>query len=188
MPNPSKKKNKKDKPDFTDSSKTKTTQSSSKKLVGQAFIGLGPTAKQKVFHNFSTNCAVDYDILPLENGQIPQLKITQVGLPPIYTTDYYYTNIPPKTLMVIRASLNKDTSQDKAAAAPQLVFEEDPYEVGETCISAQEVHRQNIPCLDLQDQNITSQEELQAAFESLNLCSRCKEEAEEKTNGTTNPK
>ena len=90
--------------------------------------------------------------------------------------------------MIIRASENKDTSSQQGTAAPQFVFTEDPLKVGETRISAEEVHRQNIPYLDLRDQNITSLEELQAAFESLNLCSRCQEEAEEKTDGRTDPK
>ena len=148
------------------------TPSSKTQLQGQAYIGLGPEEKQNIFYNLSSNGAVDYDILPSENGQMPRLKITQAGLPPIYTTDYYYTNIPSKILMIIRAFENKDTSSEQGTAAPKFVFAEDPLEVGETCISAEQVHRQNIPYLDLQDRNITSPEELQAAFESLNLCTR----------------
>ena len=149
MPNPCKKKNPKDKPESSEKTKTKMTPSSNRQLRGQSYIGLGPEAKQNVFYNFSSNGAVDYDILPSENGQVPLLKITQAGFPPIYTTDYYYTNIPSKILMIIRASENKDTSSQQGAAAPQFVFTEDPLEVGETHISAEEVHRQNIPHLDL---------------------------------------
>ena len=130
---------------------------------------------------------MEYDILPSENRQIPRLKIMQAGYPPLYTTDYYYTNIPSKLLMIIQATENKDTSSQQGTAAAQFVFTEDPLQPGETRISAEEVHRQNIPHLDLRNQNITSMEELQAAFESLILCT-CKEEAEDKIHGRKDPK
>ena len=177
MPNSHKKKNSKD-----ESESSKKTQ-----LRGQAYIGLGKDAKRDVFYNFSSNGAIEYDVLPSENGQIPQLKITQKGHPPIYTMDYYYTNIPSKLLMIIRGTENKDTSSQQGAAAPQFLFAEDPLQAGEIYISADEVHRQNIPYLDLCEQNITSLADLQAAFQNLVLC-RCQEETEQKTDGRKDPK
>ena len=89
--------------------------------------------------------------------------------------------------MIIRATKNKDTSSQQDAAATQFAFAEDPLEVGETRISAEELHKQNIPHLDLHNRYITSLEELQAAFESLIVC-QCKEEPKEKTNGRKDPK
>ena len=89
--------------------------------------------------------------------------------------------------MIIRGTENKDTSSQQGTAAPQFVFAEDPLEAGEICISADEVHRQNIPYLDLREQNITSLEDLQAAFQNLVLC-RCQEEPAQKTDGRKDPK
>ena len=139
MPNSHKKKNSKGK-----SESTKTTQ-----LRGQAYIGLGKDAKRDIFYNLSYKSAIEYDILPSENGQIPRLKITQTGHPPIYTMDYYYTNTPSKLLMIIRGTENTESSLQQGAAAPQFVFAEDPLQPGEIRISADQVHRQNIPYLDL---------------------------------------
>ena len=130
---------------------------------------------------------MEYDILPSENGQIPRLKITQAGQSPIYTMDYYYTNIPSKLLMIIQGIENKDTSSPQGAAAPQFVFAEDPLQSGETRITAEEVHRQNIPLLDLHNQTITSLEELQKAFKSFIRC-KCQEQDTQKTDGRKDPK
>ena len=168
-------------------SKGKTESTKTTQLRGQAYIGLGKDAKRDVFYNLSSKGAIEYDILPSENGQIPQLKITQAGHPPKYTTDYYYTNIPCKLLMIIRGTENKETSPQQGAAAPQFIFEEDPQEPGEIHISAHEVHRQNIPYLDLREQNITSLADLQAAFHNLVLC-RSSEETTQKTDGRKDPK
>ena len=152
------------------------------RLRGQAYIGLGKEAKRQVFYNLSSKSSIEYDILPSENGQVPQLKITQKGEPPIFTTDYYYTNIPTKFLMIIAGAENKDTSQQQGAAAPQITFAEDPLEAGETRITAQEVHRQSIPFLDLRQHNITSLDELKAAFNNLVLC-KCPPESKHKPHG-----
>ena len=43
--------------------------------------------------------------------------------------------------MIIRGTVNKDTSSLQGAAAPEFVFAEDPLEAGETHISAEEVHK-----------------------------------------------
>ena len=89
--------------------------------------------------------------------------------------------------MIIRATENKDTSPQQGTAAPLFVFTEDPLEVGEICISADEVHRQNIPYLDLREHHITSLADLQAAFQNLILC-KCQEDSAQKTDGRKDPK
>ena len=157
------------------------------RLRGQAYIGLGKEAKRQVFYNLSSESSIEYDVLPSENGQIPQLKITQNGKHPIFTTDYYYTNIPTKLLMIIAGIENKDTSPQQGTAAPLMVFAEDPLEAGEIRITAQEVHRQSIPFLDLRQQNITSLDELKAAFNNLVLC-KCPRGSTHKSHGRKEPK
>ena len=149
MPNPYKKKNSTDNPEAGQKPKPKTTSGTKTQVLGQAYIGLGPDAKQKVFYNLSSEGYLEYNILPSENRQIPCLKITQAGHTPVYTTDYYYTNI-------ICATENKDTASQQGAAATQFTFAEDPLEEGETRISAEQLHKQNIPQLDLRNMNITS--------------------------------
>ena len=152
------------------------------RLRGQAYIGLGKEAKRQVFYNLTSKTSIEYDVLPPENDQVPQLKITQKGAPPIFTTDYYYTNIPSELLMIIAGAETKDTSQQHGAAAPLLTFAEDPLREGEIRITAQEVHRQSIPFLDLRQQHITSLDELKAAFNNLVLC-KCPSEATHKPHG-----
>ena len=163
-------------------SKEKSEPTNPIQLRGQAYIRLGKEAKKEVFYNLSSEGSIEYEVLPSEKGQIPQLKITQKGLPPIYTTDYYYTNIPSKLLLIIKGMENKDTSSQQGAAAPIFQFAEDPLEPGEIRITAHEVHRQNIPYLDLREQHITSLADLQAAFHNLSLC-RCSDEPLQKPHG-----
>ena len=187
MPNPSKKKNFRDNPEAAHQAKPKNTSSAKTQILGQAYIGLGSHAKQEVFYNLSSEGSLEYDILPSENGQTPRLKITQSGHTPIYTKDYYYTNIPSKLLVIIQATKNKDTSSQQGAAATQFTFAEDPLEEGEFRISAEELHKQNIPRLDLCNRHITSLEELQATFENLIIC-QCKQEAQKTTHGREDSK
>ena len=186
MPNTYKRKSSNN-PEAEQKEKTKTTSTTRVQLLGQAYIGLGPHAKQKVFYNLSSQGSLEYDVLPSLNGQTPRLKITQTGHTLIYTTDYYYTNIPSKLLVIIQPTENKDMSSQQGAAATQFTFAEDQLEEGESHISAEELHRQNIPQLDLRNRNITSLEELRAAFESLNVC-QCKEEHQKKSHGRENSK
>ena len=165
-----------------ENSKDKSESTTTTQLKGQAYIGLGKDAKRDVFYNLSSKQPIEYDILKTDDGQIPQLKITQSGHPPIYTTDYYYTNIPSKLLMIIRGTENKHSELQQGATAPQFIFEEDPLQPGEIRITADQVHKQNIPYLDLREQNITSLADLQVAFQNLVLC-RCPQATTQETNG-----
>ena len=139
----------------TGTSKDKPEPTNPIQLRGQAYIGLGKEAKKEVFYNLSSEGSIEYNVLPSEKGQIPQL------------------NTPTE---------NKDTSSQQGAAAPIFQFVEDPLEPGEIRITAHKVHRQNIPYLDLQEQHITSLADLQAAFHNLALC-RCSDEPPHKPHG-----
>ena len=103
----------------------------------------------------------------------PTLYVIQEGINCMQTTDYFFTSIKPAPIVVTRpaAHHNKPTEQQ--------VTTQDPV--------SQQTHpsmltNKQVPVLNLTKTSITSQADLQDAFQSLCLCSHGgKESTEDKS-------
>ena len=87
------------------------------------------------------------------------------------TTDYFFTNIKPALIIVTRpaAHQNKPTAQQAATWGPvsQQTY---PLQPGETRVYPSMLTNKQVPVLNLTETSITSQADLQDAFQSLCLC------------------
>ena len=88
------------------------------------------------------------------------------------TTDYYFTNIQPEPIMVFphRRNHSQLTAQH-AATKDQVSQQTHPLRPGETRVYPSMLADKQVQVLDLTKSTITSQADLQTAFQSLHLCS-----------------
>ena len=88
------------------------------------------------------------------------------------TTYYFFTNIKPAPIIVTcpAAHQNKPTLQQ--AATPEPVSQQThPLQPDETRVYPSVLTNKQVPVLNLTETSITSQADLQDAFQSLCLCS-----------------
>ena len=127
-------------------------------------------------------------LLALVNSAIdtdppPTLYVIQEGINCMPTTDYFFTNIKPAPIVVThpRAHHNKPTAQ-KAATQDPVSQQTHPLQPGKTRVYPSMLANKQVPVLNLTETSITSQADLQDAFQSLCLCSQGgKESAENKS-------
>ena len=96
------------------------------------------------------------------------------------TTDYFFTSIKPESIVVThhRAHHSKPTVQQ--AATQDLVSQQThPSWPGETRVYPSMLADKQVPVLNPTESNITSQADLQDAFQSICLCSHGGEESTE---------
>ena len=88
------------------------------------------------------------------------------------TTDYYFTTIKPAPIIVTRpaAHQNKPTLLQAASRDP-ISQQTHPQQPGETRVYPSMLTDKQILVLNLTETSITSQADLQDAFQSLCLCS-----------------
>ena len=88
------------------------------------------------------------------------------------TTDYFFTSIKPESIIVSphRGNHSKPTVQ-QAATQDQVSQQTHPLWPGETRVYPSILADKQVPVLNLTKLTITSQADLQAAFESIHLCS-----------------
>ena len=93
------------------------------------------------------------------------------------TTDYFFTNVKPALIIVKRSAVhqNKPTSQQAASRDP-ISQQTHPLQQGETRIYPSMLINRQVPVLNLTETNITSQADLQDAFQSLCVCSHGRKE------------
>ena len=94
--------------------------------------------------------------------------------------DYFFTNIKPALIIVTRpaAHQNKPTLQQAAACDPVLQ-QTHPLQPGKTRVYPSMLINKQVPVLNLTETNITSQADLQDAFQSLCLCFHGRKECTE---------
>ena len=99
------------------------------------------------------------------------------------TTDYLFTSIKPEPIVVtrLRGNHSKPTVQQAANQDP-VSQQTHPLQPGETRLYPFMLADKQVPMLNLTESNITSQADLQEAFQSICLCSHGGEESTEDKN------
>ena len=100
------------------------------------------------------------------------LYVIQEGINCMPTTDYFFTSIKPAPIVVTppAAYHNKSTEQQAATLDP-VSQQTHPLRPGETRVYPSMLTNKQVPVLNLTETSITSQADLQDAFQSLCLCS-----------------
>ena len=155
------------------------------KIKSRAYIQLGEEALQIVHKTFALDIPVILHLLALVDGTIdsdslPTLYVIQEGINCMTTTDYFFTNIKPALIIVTRpaAHQNKSTAQQAATEDP-VSQQTHPLQPGETRVYHSMLTKKQVPVLNLTETSITSQADLQDAFQSLCLCSHGRKESTE---------
>ena len=103
---------------------------------------------------------------------IPMLYVIQEGRHCIPTTDYYFKNIQPDPIIVSPHRRNhSELTTQHTATKDQISQQTHPLQPGETRVYPSMLADKQVPVLDLTNSTITSQADLQTAFQSLHLCS-----------------
>ena len=94
--------------------------------------------------------------------------------------DYFFTNVKPALIIVKHpvARQNKPTSQQAATRDPASQ-QTHPLQPGKTRVYPSMLTNKQVPVLNLTETSITSQADLQDAFQSLCLCSHGRKESTE---------
>ena len=93
------------------------------------------------------------------------------------TTDYFFMNIQPEPIIVSphRGNHSEPTAQH-AATKGQVSQKTHLLQPGETRVYPSMLADKQVPVLDLTNSTITSQADLQTAFQSIHLCSTKEDE------------
>ena len=112
-----------------------------------------------------TNTTVDTD-------SILTLLVIQEGIHCMPTTDYYFTNIQPDPIIVsLHRRNHSELTAQHATTKDKISQQTHPLRPGKTRVYPSMLADKQVPVLDLTNSTITSQADLQTAFQSLNLCS-----------------
>ena len=154
-------------------------------MKSQAYILLGEKALQTVHQTFTLDTPVILHLPALVDGTIdsdslPTLYVIQEGINCMPTTDYFFTNIKPVPIIVTRpaAHQNKQTAQQATTWDP-VSQQTHPLQPGKTRFYPSMFTNKQVPVLNLTETSITSQADLQDAFQSLCLCSHGGKESTE---------
>ena len=158
------------------------------KIKSHAYIQLGEKALQTVHQTFEPDILVILHLPALTNptpdtDPVPTLFIIQEGINCIPTTDYFFTSIKPGPIIVShhRGNPSKPTAQ-QAATQDQVSQQTHPLWPGKTRVYPSMLTDKQVPVLNLTESSITSQADLQDAFQSICLCSHGRKETTEDTN------
>ena len=96
------------------------------------------------------------------------------------TTDYFFTSIKPEPIILSchRENHSKLTAQ-QATTQDQVSQQTNPLWPGKTRVYPSMLVDKQVPVLNLTELSITSKADLQAAFQSIHLCSHGGEESKE---------
>ena len=88
------------------------------------------------------------------------------------TTDHYFTNIQPAPIIIPHPHRgnHSDLTAQHVATTDQIPQQTHPLWPGETRVYPSMLADKQVPVLDLTNSTITSQADLQTAFQSLHLC------------------
>ena len=108
----------------------------------------------------------------MDTDTIPTLFIIQEGIHCMPTTDYYFTNIQSEPIIVFpqRRNYSEQTAQHAATKDP-VSQQTHPLQPGKTRVYSSMLAAKQVPVLNLTEATITSQADLQTAFQSIHLCS-----------------
>ena len=157
------------------------------KIKSRGYIQLGEEALQIVHRTFQPDTPVILHLPALADGSLdsnsnslPILYIIQEGINCLPTTDYFFTNVEPAPIIVTCpvAHQNKPTSLQAATQDP-ISQQTHPSQPGETRVYPSMLTNKQVPVLNLTETSITSQADLQDAFQCLCLCSHGGKESTE---------
>ena len=158
------------------------------KIKSRAYIQLGEKALQTVHQTFEPDIPVILHLPALTNttthtDTVPMLFVILEGINCMPTTDYFFTSIKPEPIIISRHRGNhsKPTAQ-QAATQDQISQQTHPLQTGKTRVYPSMLADKQVPVLNLTESSITSQADLQAAFQSICLCSHGGEESKEDEN------
>ena len=99
------------------------------------------------------------------------------------TTNYFFTSIKPAPIVVTPPAANHNKPTEQQTTAPDPVSQQTyPLQPGEVRVYPSMLTKKQVPVLNLTETSITSQADLQDAFQSLCLCSHGgKESTEDKS-------
>ena len=119
----------------------------------------------------------------IDTNTPPTLYVIQEGINCMPTTDYFFTSIKPAPIVVTCPTANHNKSTEQQATTPDPVSQQThPLPPGETRVYPSMLTNKQVPVLNLTETSITSQADLQDAFQSLCLCSHGgKESTEDKS-------
>ena len=155
------------------------------KIKSCAYIQQGEEALQTVHKTFAPDIPVILHLPALVNSTIdtntpPTLYVIQEGINCMQTTDYFFASIKPAPIIVTcsTAHHNKPTAQQAVTQDP-VSQQTHPLWPGETRVYPSMLTNKQVPVLNLTKTSITSQADLQDAFQSLCLCSHGRKESTE---------
>ena len=157
------------------------------KIKSRAYIQLGEETLQIIHRTFQPDTLVILYLPALADSSIdsnsnslPTLHVIQDGINCLPTMDYFFTNIKPAPIIVTcpAAHQNKPTPQQAAIRDP-ISQQTHPLQPGETRVYPSMLTNKQVPVLNLTETSITSQADLQEAFQSLCLCSHGGKESTE---------
>ena len=158
------------------------------KIKSCAYIQLGEKVLQTVHQTFEPDIPVILHLPALANTTIdtdtvPPLYVIQEGINCMPTTDYFFTSIKPEPIVVTRhrAHHSKLTAQQAATQDP-VSQQTHPLWPGKTRVYPSMLADKQVPVLNLTESSITSQADLQDAFQSICLCSHGRKKSTEDKN------
>ena len=158
------------------------------KIKSQVYIQLGEEALQIVHKTFALDIPVILHLLALLDNTIdtntpPTLYVIQESINCMPTTDYFFTSIKPASIVVTCPTACHNKSTEQQATTPNPVSQQThPLWPGKTRVYPSMLTKKQVPVLNLTETSITSQADLQDAFQSLCLCSHGgKESTEDKS-------
>ena len=143
------------------------------KIKSRGYIQLGEEALQIVHKMFAPDIPVILHLPALVDNTVdtntpPTLYVIQEGINCMPTTDYFFTSIKPAPVVVTHPAAyhNKSTEQQAATLDP-VSQQTHPLRPGETRVYPSMLTNKQVPMLNLTETSITSQADLQDAFQSL---------------------
>ena len=152
------------------------------KIKSHAYLQLGEKTLQMVHQTFEPNIPVILHLPALTNTTVDTdtiltLFVIQEGRHCMPTTDYYFMNIQLDPIIVSPHRRNhSELTAQHAATKDQISQPTHPLWPGETRVYPSMLADKQVPVLDLTNSTITSQADLQTAFQSLHLCSMKEDE------------
>ena len=135
------------------------------KIKSRVYIQLGQEALQTVHKTFAPDVPVILHLPAFADGSIhsdslPTLYVIQQGINCLETTYYFFTSIKPAPIIVTHPAANEDPVSQQTH----------PLQPGKTRVHPSMLTNKQVPVLNLAESSITSQTDLQDAFQSLCLC------------------
>ena len=155
------------------------------KIKSRVYIQLGEEALQIVHKTFAPDIPVILHLPALVENTIdtntpPTLYVIQEGINCMPTTDYFFTSIKPAPIVVTCPTAHHNKSTEQQATTPDPVSQQThPLWPGQTRVYPSMLTNKQVPVLNLTETSITSQADLQDAFQSLCLCSHGRKESTE---------